>query len=101
MTDHFAIEFGLNFPVKDKVKEKAKNPYTTIVHEYNTANADDEDWMRFEDYLNSIDEEAMLNDLDCEDQIQRFYSVVEEATKVVIALEVVEDDVGHLPVDSR
>ena len=51
-SDHNTLEFDLNFSYNtEKKKEKKKNPYATRVPEYDTENADDEEWLRFQKAL--------------------------------------------------
>ena len=48
------------------------------MYEYDTKNADKEDWARFEHYLQQFNEEE-LDDLKTEEQLQLFYDLLEEA----------------------
>ena len=55
-SDHNTLEFDLNFSYNtEKKKEKKKNPYETKVPEYDTENADDEEWLRFQKALDKVD----------------------------------------------
>ena len=55
-SDHNTLEIDLNFSYNlDSKKKKKENPYFTKVPEYDTENADDEDWLRFAKLLDQVD----------------------------------------------
>ena len=55
LTDHNLLNVSLNFSYNQPIKTaQVKNPYSTKIYEYDTNNADNEDWARFEHYCSSL-----------------------------------------------
>ena len=70
-----SLNFSYNQPTKTA---HVTNPYSSKIYEYDTKNADEEDWARFEHHLQQFNEEE-LDNMKTEDQLQLFYSLLEEA----------------------
>ena len=84
LTDHNLLNVALNFSYNQpNLTEKKKNPYSTKIYEYDSKNADDEDWARFEHYLQQFDENKLEN-LRTEDQLEMFYHLLEEASETCL-----------------
>ena len=82
LSDHCLLYISLNFSFNDDVKnEKVKNPYLTKIFEYETKNATQIQWGRFEYVLYNIDEEALLKDVDLEEQAKRILKILEETVE--------------------
>ena len=63
LSDHSTINVSLNFTLNaEKEEEKVTNPYSTKLYEYETNNATDKEWGRFEYVLNNIDKDKLLDD---------------------------------------
>ena len=55
-SDHFLLKVWLNFSFNQDVKmPQRKYPYTTSLHQYDLENADDEDWLRYNDLTQPYD----------------------------------------------
>ena len=62
LTDHNLLNVLSNFSYNQPTKtEHVKNPYSSKIYEYDTENADEEDWARFEHYLQQFNEEDLEN----------------------------------------
>ena len=84
LLDHNTVEVSFNFSYNQETKiEKVMNPYSTKVFEFNTKDADDEQWKRFEHLLHQFDEDV-LDDKEPEEQLNVIYSVIEETVKLSI-----------------
>ena len=84
-SDHVIIYIGLNFTFNKEVASvKEKNPYSTRIFEYDTKNATDKEYGRFNHVLDQVDEEILLDTDDVEEQQTRFYKVLEEAAEVCL-----------------
>ena len=69
LSDHNLLNLSLNFSYNQPVKAaQVKNPYSSKIYEYDTNNADEEDWARLEHYLQQIDDKQLEN-LDAEEQM--------------------------------
>ena len=84
-SDHNTLEFDLNFSYNtEKKKEKKKNPYETKVPEYDTENADDEDWLRFQKALDKVDVEKEFGGHEnTYSKTSKFYKLLESISALV------------------
>ena len=60
------------------------NPYSTKVFEYDTKNADDEDWARFEHFLQQKDETTEFEGLKPEEQLNKMHLFIEEGLSLCL-----------------
>ena len=86
LSDHHLLTISLNFSYNRETKvSKVKNPYTTKVYEYNTFEATESDWKRFETVLEGIsanfEEENVNKSVDS--KLAKVYENVERATAIV------------------
>ena len=85
LTDHFTLQFSMNFNYKTETKEeKATNPYSTKIYEYNTRDADDEDWEKFEAILDALDYEKRANNKNVEEKLNIMLKMFEETTDIMM-----------------
>ena len=83
-SDHFLLKVWLIFSFNQDVKNsQRKNPYTTALHQYDFDNADDEDWLRYDDLLGRIDFEEEVKTMNTNQKLRIFYEVLEGTTKEV------------------
>ena len=82
LSDHNTIEIRLNFTFNNVEKEeKVKNPYTTKIFEFDTENASEEQFKRFEHLMDQFDEDK-LDDLNPDEQLDVIIKVMEEAVEL-------------------
>ena len=85
LSDHSTINVSLNFTLNaEKEEEKVMNPYSTKLYEYETNNATDKEWGRFEYVLNNIDENELLADEKPEEQLSRIVKTLEEVADLCL-----------------
>ena len=84
LTDHFTIQFSMNFSFKEEKEEKATNPYSTKVYEYNLRDADDEDWEKFEAILDALNYEEKSVNLSVEKKLEMLYKMLEDTTDIMM-----------------
>ena len=89
LSDHFIIEVLLNFSYNQQKKdEKVKNPYSTKAFEYDTKNADDEDWLRFDNFMqqkdSDLDKDKEFEKLNSEEQLKKMHTFIEEGLELCI-----------------
>ena len=85
LTDHCTLKFSMNFTYNMETKvEKATNPYSTKMFEYNTKDADEEDWERFAHFLENSNYEANLEGKDADEKLKYFYKTLEEVTELTM-----------------
>ena len=80
-SDHFLLKVWLNFSFNQDIKApQRKYPYTTSLH---LENADDEDWLRYDDLMGRIDFEEEVKGMNTNQKLRRFYEILEGTTKEV------------------
>ena len=84
-SDHNTIETDLNFSYNIEVKkEKKVNPYKTKVYEYETENADEEDWLRWQKLLDDVNiENEFGGPENTETKVSKFFTLIESLTALV------------------
>ena len=86
LSDHYLLNVKLNFSYNNLNKvEKATNPYSTKIFEFNISEADLEDWEKFEAILDTstVNFESETKNDNTETKLEKFYSHLERATAIV------------------
>ena len=85
LSDHNTLEINMNFSYNQEVKEeKVANPYYTKIFEYDTANADEEDWERFKQYIEEVDAESEFEKLKPNEILKKIYTILEKAADICL-----------------
>ena len=93
LSDHNTLEVNMNFTYNQEVKnEKVTNPYNTKIFEYNSNEADDEDWERFKQYLEDVDVETEFDGMNANDGLKRIYFLLEKASDICLKKKVEFED---------
>ena len=84
-SDHNTLEMDLNFSYNlDKKAEKKTNPYQTKVPEYDTENADDDDWLNFAKMLDKVDIKTEFGGpQNTHTKTVKFYNLLEATTALI------------------
>ena len=83
-SDHFLLKVWLNFSFNQKNgSTQRKYPYTTILYKYDFERADDEDWLRYDDMIGSVDFEEEVKGMNTNQQLRRFYEILEGTVKEI------------------
>ena len=83
-SDHFLLKVWLNFSFNQEVKAtQRKYPYTTTLYQYDLENADDEDWLRYDDMLGTVDFEEEVKIMNTNQRLRRFYEILEGTAKEI------------------
>ena len=96
LSDHNTIEIRLNFTFNNVEKEeKVKNPYTTKIFEFDTENASEEQFKRFEHLMDQFDEDK-LDDLNPDEQLDVIIKVMEEAVEKTIPRKKMFEEINEI-----
>ena len=77
-SDHFLLKIWLNISYNQATKEgKREYPYSTILQQFALEDADDEDWLRFNSLLETVDFEEETKLLNTKKKLQKFYDILE------------------------
>ena len=96
LSDHNTIEIRLNFTFNNVEKEeKVKNPYTTKIFEFDTENASEEQFKRFEHLMDQFDEDK-LDDLNPDEQLDVIFKVMEEAVEKTIPRKKMFEEINEI-----
>ena len=68
---------------QDTKPPQRKYPYTTLLYQYDVENADDEDWLRYDDMLGSVDFEEEIKGMNTNQRLRRFYEILEGTAKEI------------------
>ena len=98
MSDHSLLEFQLNHPYTQPQGEgQRETPYTNNFHKYRLDKGDAEDWMRYESLLNDVNFEALVEGMNVEQRLFKFYEILEKTVDAIFKkrkqyIETVEDE---------
>jgi hypothetical protein len=88
LLDHNTVDTNLNFSYNQEKKDKkVVNPYNTKIFEYNTKEADDEDWERFAQHVGYLDPEEKLSGKKPTEMLKKIYAILEKASEVCLKKE--------------
>ena len=83
-SDHFLLKVWLNVSYnQDDKQAQRKYPYTTTLYQYDLEKADDEDWLRYDHMLGTIDFENEVKGMNTNQKLRRFYEILEGTSKEV------------------
>ena len=82
-SDHFVLKVWLNVSYNQETKQPRKYPYTTNLYQYDFEQADDEDWLRYDAMLATVDFEEEVKGMNTGQRLRRFYEVLEGTTKEI------------------
>ena len=109
LTDHYLLNVKLNFSYNNINKvQKATNPYSTNVFEFNLSEADQEKWQKFEAVLDTltVDFEEETKEDQAEVKLDKFYKHIERATAIIFErkkefIEQEDHDANCIKVDQK
>ena len=85
LSDHNTVEANLNFSYNQENKdEKAVNPYSTKLFEYDSKGADDEDWERFSEHVGFLDPGEELSGKKPKEILEKIVVILEKAAEVCL-----------------
>ena len=85
LSDHNTVETNLNFSYNQENKdEKAVNPYSSTLFEYDSKGADDELWERFSEHIGYLDPEQELSGKKPKQVLEKIVSILEKAAEVCL-----------------
>ena len=77
-SDHFLLKIWLNISYNQTKKEgKREYPYKTILQQLDLESADDEDWLRFDSLLETVDFEEETKRMNTKQKLGKFYEILE------------------------
>ena len=77
-SDHFLLKIWLNISYNQTKKERKREyPYKTILQQLDLEMADDEDWLRFDSLLETVDFEEETKRMNTKQKLGKFYEILE------------------------
>ena len=77
-SDHFLLKIWLNISYNQTTEEgKREYPYTTILQQFDLDRADDEDWLRFNSLLETVDFDEETKFMNTKQKLRKFYDILE------------------------